>query len=509
MAVVYVAVARFGLTLDAVSGFASLVWAPTGLALSALALWGYHLSVVVLLGAFAVNVWAGASPLVALGIASGNTLEALVAAVALRRLAGFQGSFDRLRHVLVLLGPVALLSTVISATVGVTSLMLGGVVAAQRFLETWRAWWVGDILGALVVAPLILSWATPPARKMTPARWLEALALGLAVTLTCFAVFVFGRDGSDLLESSYALFPLFVWAALRFELKGATTITALAAGLAIWGTVLGSGPFARATLNASLLALQTFIGSAALTPLVAGGAMADRARALRENESFVATVSHDLKSPLNALRMSAELLVGAPGPIDAARVQKHGQLVQRSVDRMTRLISDLLDASAIDAGRFRLDRQQEDARAMVSEVMETLQPLATSKKQTLEAESIEALPILCDRGRVMQVLSNLIGNAIKFTGEGGTITVRAERADHEARFAVEDNGKGIEEPQLPQVFERYWRADSASKGGTGLGLFIAKGIVEAHRGKIWVTSQLGAGTRFCFTLPLVESHAGR
>lgn len=503
--VAYVVVARLGLMLDAVSGFASLVWAPTGLSLVALLLFGARFSASVFLGALVVNVWTGAPVLVALGIAIGNTLEAVLGAHALR-LSGYRRSFNRLRHVMVLIGPVAMLSTLVSATMGVMSLRLGGIVRAHHAFETWRAWWVGDMLGDLVVAPLLLTWATVEALDLRPMRILETLALG--ATLTTASLLVFSRPLAFArypLESPYALFPLFVWAAVRFELRGAATATALASSLAIWGTVRGSGPFVRETLSQSLLALQAFMGSAAFTPLVVAGAMSDRARAVRVRESFVATVSHDLKNPLAAIQMSAASLARhVPADVAEGRVQKHVQLVRRNVDRMVGLIGDLLDVSAIDAGRLSVEQRGEDAAVLINEVVDALQPLAAARKQTLRAGRVDGGQILCDRKRVLQVLSNLIGNAIKFTNERGIITLEMRRAGGMARFSVEDTGIGIEPAHLRHIFERHWHAGPTYGGGTGLGLFIAKGIVEAHGGRLWAESRVGAGSTFHFTLRMCE-----
>jgi signal transduction histidine kinase len=509
--VLYVSVAKLGLMLDAVSGFATLVWAPTGIALAALLMYGQRLWPSVWLGAFAVNLWAGAPWLVAIGIACGNTLEAVLGAYALRRLGPFQGSFDRLRQVMVLIVLVAGGTTLVSATIGVATLRLGGIVSPAQFLRTWQAWWVGDILGDLVVAPLLLAWATLGPVKLQPRRLLEGLLLGGAVALASLAVFFRPAAATTYpFEWPYALFPLFVWAAVRFALPGAATATALASGLAIWGTTRGSGPFVRQTLAESLLGLQTFMGSAALTPLVVAGAISDRARAIAARESFVAAVSHDLKNPLNAIRMSAQSLGKAlPEDIGGGRVQTHERLVLRAVDRMTRLVGDLLDAAAIDAGSMSVDLRDENVRNLVTEATELLRPLATARKLTLGVEVGEEFRVLCDHARVLQVLSNLIGNAIKFSDEGTDIVVRAERMPRVARFSVRDHGIGIEPGQLRHIFERYWHSRSTAGGGSGLGLFLSKGIVQAHGGNLWAESKVGAGSTFYFTLPLREDTSGR
>ncbi len=506
---VYVGVAKVGLMLDAVSGFATLVWAPTGISLAALLLLGFRLSPGVFLGAFLVNVWVGAPAAVALGIALGNTLEAVVGAYALRRMTGFEREFDHLRHVMGLIVPVAMLSTLISASIGVASLTLGGIVSVHHFLPTWKAWWVGDMLGDLEVAPLLLTLATVDSLKIKPARLLEATGLGAVLVAASLLVFFRRSTGSNPFESPYVLFPLFVWAALRFELRGATTATALASGLAIWGTTRSSGPFARDTLAASLLALQTFMGCAALTPLVVGGAISDRARAIRARDNLMATVTHDLKSPISAIWMSADALLTALPTVSTSRVQRHGYLVERSVGRMMRLIGDLLDAASIDAGRLAIERREEDARTLVSEAVDILRPLAVAKKQSLHADGSEPSHVMCDHARMLQVLSNLIGNAIKFTPDGGAIAVRTKRLGELVQFSVEDTGAGIEPRHLRRVFDRYWRANGATGSGTGLGLCIAKGIVEANGGRMWADSMVGVGSKFHFTLPASEGESNR
>lgn len=500
LAAVYILVAKLGLSLGAVAGFATLVWPPTGLALATLLLLGSRLWPGVFLGAGLVNAWAGAPLAVALGIGVGNTLEALLGVYVIRRIADFRGAFNSLRHILGLMLAAAV-SPLLSATVGVMSLGFGDVVPPEQLPETWRAWWVGDVLGALVVAPLLLTWAVEGERlKLGGARLIEALALGALLGLASYAIFFDAVPAVYPFESPYILFPLFVWSALRFELRGATLATFLVSALAVAGTALGTGPFAREALAHGLLALQTFMGCAALTPLVVAGVTMDRARAIRTQEAFVATVSHDLKNPLNALLMSAEIL---RHKLPEEPVQKHYEVLSRSVERMLQLIRHLLDASAIERRRLTLERRPEDTRALADEALEMLRPLGTIKNLILQVQG-EPLDAYCDRERVLQVLSNLLGNAIKFSPERAAITVRTERAKDAICVSVQDNGPGIEPGSLRRVFERYWHAKSAAGGGTGLGLFIAKGIVEAHGGRIWVESTVGVGSTFYFTLPTVD-----
>jgi signal transduction histidine kinase len=507
--VLYVGVAKLGLRLDAVSGFATLVWAPTGLSLAALLLFGYELAPGILLGALAVNAWTGASVPVALGIAAGNTLEAILGAYVLRRWAGFRSTFGRLRHVIGLIA-AATASTFVSATIGVVSLRLGGIISATDVWRTFRTWWVGDMLGDLVVAPLLLVWATTHDLKVPLRRPLEAVLLGAFVASASILVFFGGFAGVAYpVEFSYVLFPLFTWAALRFQLRGATLITLLASVLSIWATLRGSGPFVRETPTESLFALQTFMGCAGFTSLVTAGAISDRARAIRTRENFLIGVSHDLKNPLNAIQMSAHALAKSVPEVSPSRIEKHALLVQRSVDHMVHLIGDLLDAAAIDAGRMSVEPRDVSVRGLVTEAIDLLGPVARARKHELRAATVENLWVTCDRGRVLQVLSNLVGNAVKFSQEDADIVLGVDRQPRAARFWVRDRGVGIEPAQLRHVFERYWHTSPTLGGESGLGLFLAKGIVEAHGGRIWAESQVGIGTVFHFTLPLSPRSSNR
>ena len=222
-AAIYAFFGRIGLSLDAVNGFAALVWPATGLALAALLLFGTWLWPGLLLGAILVNVWAGAPLLAAFGVALGNTCEALLGAYIMRRFGGYRGSFDRLRHVIALILGATAISTLVSATVGVISISLAGIIhGPTQILRTWFAWWLGDGLGNLVVAPLILTWAAPGRwTRPSPGRMVEAFALTASLVASSYYAF-FRPFDADPFEFPYLLFPLLVWAALRFEMRGAT-----------------------------------------------------------------------------------------------------------------------------------------------------------------------------------------------------------------------------------------------------------------------------------------------
>jgi signal transduction histidine kinase len=166
------------------------------------------------------------------------------------------------------------------------------------------------------------------------------------------------------------------------------------------------------------------------------------------------------------------------------------------------MIQDLLDVKRMESGRLAIDAKPESPVGLINDTIDMLRPLAAGSTIRLEANVDEALPnVLADSARIQQVLSNLVGNAVKFTPRNGRISVTAECADGEVRFGVIDTGPGIPAEQLPHIFGRFWQAKPSDRRGIGLGLAIAKGIVEAHSGRIWVESNVGLGSTFYFTLP--------
>jgi PAS domain S-box-containing protein len=274
LCVCYVATAKFGLSLDAVHSVATAVWPPTGIALMALVLGGCHLWPSIAVGAFLVNLWAGAPVPVACGIAMGNTLEALVGTLLLQRLLGFSPALDRLRDVLGLVVLAAVLSTLVSATVGVTSGWLGGMIPAATFGKAWRTWWLGDAMGDLVVAPLLFVWSGR-GRLSRPLPWV-AEAVAVCIAVSALSLLVFDGVASNLIDSPYILFPALIWAAVRLGPQGAITAMGLVSAIALWGTIRGFSPFGGQTLNESLLALQAFLSVVAVTTLVLAAVVAER-----------------------------------------------------------------------------------------------------------------------------------------------------------------------------------------------------------------------------------------
>jgi PAS domain S-box-containing protein len=224
--------------------------------------------------------------------------------------------------------------------------------------------------------------------------------------------------------------------------------------------------------------------------------------AVQARDDVLAIVSHDLRNPLNAIALSAGLLRERIPEESRAKLV---HLIRQSVDRMNRLVRDLLDVAKIEAGRLTIESAPLDLRELVQETCAAFDEQARERRLDVDVDVPGGAPVvLADGDRILQVLSNLVGNAIKFTPDGGRVTVRMQADAEEVRVSVSDTGPGIRPEDLPRVFDRFWQARRADRRGAGLGLAIAKGIVEAHGGRLWAESSPGAGSTFRFTLPRAD-----
>lgn len=227
-------------------------------------------------------------------------------------------------------------------------------------------------------------------------------------------------------------------------------------------------------------------------------AEAERASTLRDE--LLGIVAHDLRNPVHTIVMSASTMLEIPLP-EEQRVRLLAT-IQRTARGMERLISDLLDVTHIRSGRFAIHPAPVRVDALIEEMLELFAPQARERGLTLGSAVAPGLPpVLGDHDRLVQVLANLLGNALKFTAAGGRITLHARSTGEVVQLAVEDSGSGIPAEYLPRVFDRFWQANRAARAGAGLGLAIAQGIVQAHGGTLWVDSAVGEGTTFTFTLP--------
>ena len=519
----YIIAARIGLSLDAVGGFATVVWPASGIALAALLLGGFRLWPAVAIGAFTANYLSGAPVFAAVGIAIGNTMEALVGAYLLQKVPDFRRQLDRVRDVIALMLLAGGLSTLIAATIGVTTLLAFDLIPPAGYGETWLAWWLGDAIGDILVAPLILVWLEWKPRLRIP-RVSESLGLASVIGITSFVVFgaEAGHEGVARARE-YMLFPPLVWAALRFGPRGAVTSTTFTTAIAIVYTAMGQGPFARGNLHDNLLSLQLFAGIAGATFLVLGASMAERRRAARDLEAarelaesankaksgFLAVVSHELRTPLNAIMGYVDLLLlEIEGPLTASQ---RGILerIRQSQRHLLALIEDVLGFAQVEAGRLSFVLQEVNVRTSVDGVEQIVNPETTKKAITLRVGEIDpSLFVHADPDRLRQILLNLVTNSVKFTEPGGVIQIDAARAGNNATIKVADTGIGISEQNLARVFDPFFQVDQGGTRkhpGVGLGLSIVRDIVLAMSGDVAIESTAGKGTTVSISLPIAEN----
>jgi signal transduction histidine kinase len=471
----------------------------------------------VALGAFVVNVWVGATVPVALGIAAGNTLEAVLGAWCLSRVSGFTPALGRLKDVMALVALPACLTTAVGATIGATSLELGGVIEERRFSDVWQAWWVGDMLGDLLVAPLLMTWAAPrPA--LVPARRSEAVVL--TAVLLGFAFFVFGPwlpTRFDWLKRVNFLIPVLMWAAIRFGPRGATSTAFACAAIALWGTVSGYGPFVEfGSLREAIVGLQLYLPLIAATFLALGAVTAERAELLRREQAarveaeravaardeFLAVAAHELATPLTPLQLELETLQRSLDDKNLApSVQRRLDRASRQTKRLATLTERLLDVSRLANGKLRLEPTEFDFNAMVEGVVEEHRHEAARAGSELTFSTPGSAIGTWDRHRAEQLVESLLSNAVKY-GAGRPISLELSHSGADVVLTLRDQGGGIEPAALSRVFERFERASpERRRGGLGLGLYVAREIVTAHGGTIRAESKEGFGTTFIVSLP--------
>lgn len=226
--------------------------------------------------------------------------------------------------------------------------------------------------------------------------------------------------------------------------------------------------------------------------------------AVATRDDVLSFVSHDLGNPLAAIRVAAAVLLKRMPADSPNRQYVHG--IREALDQAQRLIHDLLDIKKLEAGKLQLEIEAVSIERVIEEALHTMMPLAEEKQVELQPRLDDNLPrVAADPARVLQVLLNLIGNAIKFSPSQGSVVVEASSRADEVVVAVCDDGPGINAEELPHIFERYWQASKTGKVGHGLGLAIVHAIIKAHGGKVWAESKVGVGTKVFFSLPTSEA----
>src|SRR5258705_1647065 len=375
----YVLAGKLGLSLASVHASVSPVWPPTGIALAAFLTLGYRVWPAIFDGAFVVNIsTAGAAP-TSVAIALGNAREGLLGAYLVIRYANGARAFDHAQGVWEFAALGGLLSSMVSATIGVGSLSLGGYAQWADFDGIWLTWWLGDATGALVFAPLLVLlvrdwWSGPSGGGLleAPALWFTPTLLGLAV---------FGEGLAHLgfmtLPLTFLCTPPLVWAAVRFRQREAAMLVAVLSGIAIWETLHGFGPLANVPTNESLLLLQVFMGTVSVMAISAGAVVEERRRieherefllvraqaaraeaetANRSKDEFLAMLGHELRNPLAAIISAVRVLDRIGGHDDVAIRAR--EAIRHQITHLGRLVDDLLDIVHVTTGEIALARER-------------------------------------------------------------------------------------------------------------------------------------------------------
>jgi signal transduction histidine kinase len=497
---VYFAAGKFGLSFFAlIHPSASAVWLPTGVAMAALLLGGFRLVPAVFVGAFLVNVTTAGSIESSLGVAVGNTLEAVLAVTLVDRFAGGRGAFTSAAGILKFMTLAAFLSTTVSATIGVLSLVLGGYATNASTSAVWFTWWLGDAAGAVLVTPLVVLWSTN--RSWGLGRRTGEAALMIAAIVAVGAAIFIDPYLSQYPLAFLCLAPL-VWGALRFGPREIATAIALLAIVATMATATAQGPFARLETNESLLVLQAFLVLISMTALPMAALTVERRAALareraaradahassRAKDEFLAILSHELRNPLAAINTAAAVLdTGTQARESSAPLVAS---ILRQARHLTRLIDDLLDIGRTTANKLILEKEPLQLDAAARRCVEAMAAARGLDAGRIEVE-LDTVWIDADPVRVAQIIENLVGNALKHTPAGRRIRVAVRDLGAVAELRVEDEGFGILPEHLSKIFEPFMQGQQGldrSAGGLGLGLTLVRRLTELHGGTVQAQS---------------------
>ncbi len=305
VAVIYLIAGKLGLRLAFVNPSATAVWPPTGIALAALLILDYQVWPGVFLGAFLVNITTAGSIATSVGIAVGNTLEALVGCYLVNRFAHGDKAFSRAQDIFRFAALAGLVSTSVSATLGVASLSLGGLARWSEFGAIWSTWWLGDAGGALVVAPLLVLWLRDPHLRWPRVQVAEAVVLLIGILFIGQSIFGgFFPSSTRNYPLEFLCIPFLIWAAFRFSPRETAVATFVIAAIAISGTLAGFGPFVRGSKNESLVLLQVYVGISAVTGLALAALVSERKEIAEKLQRLAA--SDALTGLANSLRVLAQ-----------------------------------------------------------------------------------------------------------------------------------------------------------------------------------------------------------
>lgn len=520
VAIVYYAAGKVGFYFASFTASSTSVWPPSGIAFAAMLLLGYQIWPGIFLGAFFVNLAISGAVFASLGIATGNTLEAVVAVYLTMRYANgprlFEHSQDFFRF-----AALGMLAAAMSATIGVMSLALGGLAHWNEFVRIWVTWWLGDVGGFLLFAPFPILWIENPRLSADHRRLLES-SLVLAV-ITVFGVAVFAGAVPEIAQYriGFVCFPMLVWCAFRFGQREAATAIFVLTVSAEWGMIRGHGPWALfASQISSFIMPQAFMITMAVMTMALAAVVWERKRAEedanearnqavaanRAKDQFLAMLGHELRNPIAALSSAVRVLEHSDVP--AQQYSTLLEIMVRQSGHLSRMVDDLLDVQRFTASRITLNRRPMNLAECARDCVTALRLREGYADHNIILR-IEDTWIDGDPDRVAQILTNLLSNACKYTRPQGKIVLGIRPENDCAFICVEDDGDGIPADLLPRVFELFVQGDRLSDrhpGGLGLGLTLVRRLSELHGGTIDAHSDgPGRGARFTVRIPRIEA----
>lgn len=513
LALVYLAGALVGAELSFVRGNVSPLWPATGLAVVALARWGYGHWPAVYVGATLANLLTGPPSWTVPVVAVGGVLEVVLAVWALRRLEVADGLGD-IRHVLRLLVVVAL-APLASTAIGPPALALAGDLTVDELSWAMAVWWLGDAMGFLIVVPFLGTWTAPPPPGSPRAGGWELTAMTAATLVTATLAFgplsewIDARLGRSPLE--FMVFPTLLWAAIRGGPRAASLMLAVIAVVAVVRTTAGHGPFAAVPMPHNLVLLELFLASTVIATLLLAASVCackkliddlDAARAgaecgRAETARLMATLRHDLAHPLQAATLFLAAMRSQPLP-DHAR-----PLLDRTVASlraMEEMLMGMKEVTSVEAGE-EVHVQDVPLSQIMDLLAEEAEVLATARGLAFRyvrcSATVRTDPVLLAR-----MVRNLLANAVRYTGSG-RVLLGCRRLDGRMRIEVRDTGPGIPPAETTRIFEAFRRGASTGDG-VGLGLAIVRRLAEHLGHDVGVSSREGRGTCFWVTVPLAR-----
>jgi len=535
----YFLAARLGLSMPYIGSHVTLIWLPTGIAVAALIRWGIGMSPAIVLAAFCVNITITPDVPLSFFISIGNTLAPIAASFFLTR-AGFDTELKRRQDIFLLI-TAAFSSMLISATCGSLALVFGGVLADENFANAWLSWWLGDSIGMLLAAPILLVMSKQCAFELMGKRSEIAIWFMTLVVFSCIIFIAYTGENGDLLPFVFFLIPLVIWASLRFDQLTASLGVVTLALISSLGTSLGHGAFMLPSHHVGLMTLWAFLTTTIVINLLTSALLSESrlakealkqlndelqdkvtlevARNLEKEKiliqqskmammgEMIGAIAHQWRQPLNSLGMTVQ---------DVEMAYKYGELndeylsnYKNETMRIIRSMSHTID----DFKNFFSPNKTKEEFFLEDAIDEALKILEAQLKQNgisvfFDNNELTKHKYVCFKNELKQVLLNILANSkdalLDTKQEKPFIKIDVVEADEAYIISIEDSAGGIAEEIIGKIFEPHFTTKSADKG-TGIGLYLSKEIVEEHlQGKLEVENTQD-GAKFTISLPAIRS----